>query len=254
LVYCKDNFGSNSPRIECNATSNSYYGFQFDGRSPGTIWEGNEMCTHFAGMALTNSAVIGPQGSTLTGQGSGNVWLIGGNCQFWGLLNFSDNQTYVDKSDPTLSPLYVFNTLDRDPIQNGASIQSTPYGPGVSIDNTAPSNRLADCVPQHGALPPPNWRINALQSNNELINFQKIDQILIHPNPTNGWLNIKNLSGQKMSELKILDVNGKIVFTKETIDLIETSIDVSALPASFYTIELTLFDGRMVFKKLIKSN
>ncbi|MCU0359322.1 MAG: T9SS type A sorting domain-containing protein [Bacteroidia bacterium] len=255
LVYCKDNFGSNSPRIECNATSNSYYGFQFDGRSPGTIWEGNEMCTHFAGMALTNSAVIGPQGSTLTGQGSGNVWLINGICQPWGAIGLANNQTYVEDSDPTLSPLYVFNSPDRDPQNNGSNSPLVQfYMPGVTIDNNAPVNRLADCVPQHGALPPPNWRIKGFQPNNELLHLQKIDQILIYPNPTNSWLNVKNLSGEKLNQIKMLDMNGKIVFNREAINLTETSIDVSVLPASVYAIEFTLFDGSLVYKKLVKSN
>jgi hypothetical protein len=255
LVYCKDNFGSNSPRIECNATSNSYYGFQFDGRSPGTIWEGNEMCTHWAGMALTNSAVIGPQGSTLTGQGSGNVWLIGGNCQPWGAIGLANNQTYVEDSDPTLSPLYVFNSPDRDPLNNGSNSPLVQfYMPGVTIDNNAPVNRLADCVPQHGALPPPNWRVNSTITVNEAHNSYSSDIIRVQPNPTNGLLEIKNISGEIIRAVGIIDLSGNLVFQKNDIDLSEFTVDISDLTPSVYVLQVITMDGTITHKKLIKSN
>ncbi len=254
LVYTKEHFGIGSPRIECNATSNSYYGFQFEGRSSGTIWEGNEMCTHFAGMALTNSAVIGQQGDPGAGFGSGNVWLITANCPQFGVNFVSQNHTYVDDSDPTLSPLYVFNSLDRDPTFNGAAFLSTAYMLGISIDNTAPINRLADCVPQHGYLSPPNWRINSFQSINELPTSSTIDKIVIQPNPTNGLLSVMSVTGENFIALKISDSSGKVVYYLESLELTETTLDISFLPPSLYILEVTTWDNNRIYKKLIKSN
>jgi hypothetical protein len=99
-VFCKLNLGNNSPNVHCNFTSNSYYGFQFDDWNGDAIWEGNNMCNEWAGLALTNNGIIGQQGGTF---GCDNGWEeapLYPLCQLWGAFapSGSGYQTYVDQT------------------------------------------------------------------------------------------------------------------------------------------------------------
>ncbi len=257
LVYTKNHFGTNSPRIECNSTSNSYYGFEFSGRSSGTIWEGNEMCTHFAGLALTNTAVIGQQGDPIAGLGSGNVWIWMNYCWPWGSFR-APYYTYCDDSDPALSMLYVKPQLDRDPTilsLNGSS-NTNPFNPpvyslGVSIDNTAPADRLFDCVPQHGALPPPNWRIpNGLDEYSRKLN----EEIVIYPNPTDALLYLELNSTSGNFHVIIFNLTGTKVYESFIINKDNNDkIDLSTLEPSVYIVEIRKEQELFTRKKLIIS-
>jgi hypothetical protein len=115
MVYIGSNSGSSSPSVTCNNLNSGYRGFEFNSTNSGTIWKGNIMNGHQNGMALTNTAVIGAQGSTVSP--SGNQW--NGS---WTGTNYC---TYVEVgSDAASSKLYVTASSPYQPINNFGSAAS----------------------------------------------------------------------------------------------------------------------------------
>ena len=58
----------------------------------------------------------------------------------------------------------------------------------------------------------------------------------VYPNPTNGWLTI---NGNNISEVKIYDVQGRLVSTKHTnVILDKNTVDITHLPKGHYTIQV----------------
>jgi hypothetical protein len=85
--------------VACNKTTNAYKAFEFNSPHMGTnAWKGNIMRTHNYGFVLTNSCVIGTQGSN--GNPSDNQWN--------GTWTGGNNCTLIDgTSDATNSKLWV---------------------------------------------------------------------------------------------------------------------------------------------------
>lgn len=65
------------------------------------------------------------------------------------------------------------------------------------------------------------------------------DVVSVYPNPTNGILNIE--SHQAIEQLDVMDVSGKVVFTKSISN--EKSVNLSALPNGFYMIRFQASGG-----------
>lgn len=252
LIYCSNNIGTQSPRIECNSVTGSYYGFQFDGPSPNTVWEGNYMCDNWSGMALTAGGVIGIQGSP--GAGSGNIWST--TCSPWNTAQ-AFFQTYCENSDPTQSFLYVKSNSQNEPFFNGTNWFFPPYmpSPSPSLDNSCPGNRLMDCLGNGAYLPPPTLRMNNGSLQTSLNSFDSnMAEINVYPNPTNGKLTIDMPIQTESLELRIIDLTGKVVYCNFNIHAPENSIDLSALPSSIYLLEIKTNTGKTVRKKLIKTD
>jgi len=100
-----------------------------------------------------------------------------------------------------------------------------------------------------------NLNLTNIKENNLLNN----NNISIYPNPTNDKLNIaiKNFNSQKIIELKILDVFGKVVYETQLVKNI-SEIDLNHLPKGIYfakIIEINKIDGTpsvFITKKIIK--
>jgi hypothetical protein len=245
-----------SPHVHCNHVTTSKYGFQFDSKNPYTAWEGNEMCNNYYGLGLTNGGVIGPQGTSTAP--SDNYW--NATCP-WNSPS-SPWHTYCAASDPTLSPIYIctvgspFASTYYIPTYNGNSISNPWYMSGVSIFTTSSHNAYnTDCYminyPDY-----PNWRSS---SEGELLvidtagNFAE-NALSIYPNPTSGLITIINQNNMEGIAVTIIDLTGKIVFFDPTVkNYSKNTIDMSALPASVYIIELKTQE-KIMRKKLIKTN
>jgi hypothetical protein len=248
-VYCNQNTGFQSPAIQCNFVTGSQYGFLFDGQNPNSVWEANHMCSNWAGMALINNGVIGPQGSPSLG--SGNEWEP--NCGPW-LFPWgpSYQETYVENSDPSLSPLFVwqppFNT-GFSPSFNAASSGNPfpPYSIPSTILDIAPLNTGWDCWVSYSYPPVPNWRSSAsTKTLNEELNENLIK---LFPNPTNGKVTlVTGISGPVT--VRVMDLAGrelmKIITTGD-----QTELDLSEFAPAVYIIELNR-NNKIIRKKLIK--
>ncbi len=257
LVYCDYNLGQNSPHVHCNMTKNCHYGFQFNFRNIGTIWEGNRMCNEWAGLALTNNGVIGQQGSGPVG--CENFWedSPASGCDQWsGAANGFNSKwnTYCDNSLASLSPLYVFPAPMAVPNMNGNSPGGVAYQ-GNDIQMSAAHNmQLVDCAKTNSYMP--TWRVTNGSSTsgvNEAANSFTEDQLRVFPNPTDGQLSIFYGGDASNCQLKVLDLQGRLVYTKEIQSGVGTSVDLKDLPASVYLLEIKQ-GTKVVRKKLIKTN
>jgi hypothetical protein len=268
LVYCNRTSGTGSPRVFCNFTRNSYYGFQFDDSNPGTDWQGNAMCTHYAGMALTNNGVIGTQGSPTSA--IENWWMPSPNpycqCQPWNTPQ-SPYETWCENSDPTLSPLYVCaNYLDQfgfwQPTMNyvptfnwgnnPTQVYSLNPPPSLFPVNGHNSANIDCFMTQYN--PVPGWRTSQQSTITVNIEDNTLSQIALYPNPTDGRLTIVNDQDNETLTVRITDVTGKQVFYVEGINNSNNAIDFSELPASIYFIEINGSNNKVIRNKLIKTN
>jgi hypothetical protein len=268
LIHCKDNIASSGPYVYCNFLSKSHYGFEFEGSNKTTVWEGNEMCTHWAGLALTNNGFIGTKGSLQLP--CENYWSP--YCQPWGFGN-APNETYCDNSDPTFSPLYVCGSVvtSTAPLTYSATVGYVPsfnwsvptWSPAyvsspphlATIITTTIHNAAAiDCFLIQG-LPAPNWRTsNAATSIAVEDKIFDAASIRIYPNPTNGRLTISTPTGAGDLTLTIRDLTGKIVFTSVLTGGTDGTTDISGLASSIYFVEVRDQENKTVHKKLIKTN
>lgn len=67
----------------------------------------------------------------------------------------------------------------------------------------------------------------------------RVAELSVHPNPTNSLLNL-TWTGEQMEEIKVLDINGKVVLERKVeSDAFNLQLDVSMLPSGVYLIELS---------------
>jgi hypothetical protein len=249
-IYCGNNLGTISPAISCNSVSGAYYGFQFDGANMGTLWQNNTLCEHWAGLALTNTGVIGQQGNATAG--SGNFW----DCGPWLTNNPSQYETYVENSDPIFSPLYVVNfPLGFEPFNNNTNNAFPPYSPfpPSSIAYASANNiNAGNCW---GANNPavPWWRVANPLTVIPVAEALEATEIKLYPNPTNGQLSIHVPPEFGSMILTVSDVAGKVVYRTTGLSSTNNTIDLKHLAPSIYIIELKSEDNKIIRKKLIKT-
>jgi len=165
-VYCKDN---NNQKVLCNLTNNLGKGFEFEGQSPGifnnndhAFWFNNTMTANQRGFQLTNSSIIGQQGSN--NFAIDNHWT-----GTWSGSNFG---TYVDAtSTATLSPLYVRSSSGQNfPPNNGSTNSNADYFSTNSIHVATNPQSPTSCSiapPPCPSCPLPNLQLfqNVVQDN-----------------------------------------------------------------------------------------
>lgn len=248
LMYCQNTLG---PRIYCNRVTRSLFGFQFDGNNTGTRWQHNTMCENFYGLGLTNGGIIGTQGSPSSP--SGNFW--DNSCVNWG-FGLAPNQTFCNFSNPSLSPLHVFNGAGYIPLNpNNSSIGGPPYMVGSNVILTSTPNNPNFC-PGYTYASPPSWReanpavATAIDNNN----IAAQDQVRIYPNPSNGILNIDFIDERQNAAITILDITGKQLITVPDTNYNNNVIDISALSPGAYLIELKFSEHQISRFKFVKMN
>lgn len=262
LIYCDNNSFNNcpasnlvaSPIVRCNSTKFSHFGFHFNGSNSSALWWDNNMCEEWAGLALTNNAIIGTQGSSI--RPSDNVW--DQSCAAWGFSGLAPNQTYCENSDPNQSFLWVRSSSPFNPTFNNWYNQGTfgPYinGPSTSIDFVTVSPPIATCFYAYSSTP--NWR--SAQTNTTTTGTQKSkfdnDLISIYPNPASSLLNIDNLSSNQKVTVSIIDLTGKILFWQSLNPNENLQLNVSEFAQGLYLIEIKNADETIIRKKFIKTN
>ncbi|MBM3917791.1 MAG: T9SS type A sorting domain-containing protein, partial [Sphingomonadales bacterium] len=73
----------------------------------------------------------------------------------------------------------------------------------------------------------------------------------VYPNPTSNVLTVANNSGLYLSNLEILDINGKLILGTQLKSQLQNDIDVSQLQTGMYIIKLKLADQTLT-KRFIK--
>ncbi|MBA3681951.1 MAG: T9SS type A sorting domain-containing protein [Bacteroidetes bacterium] len=236
LVYCKTD---NAPTVTCNKLSASYNAFVFEGPNPGTIWNGNTMQNHARGLHLLSNGSIGPQGGP--GAPSGNQWLGA-----WGGPNF---QTFTTASNAALSAqLFVSAGAITNPIFHG-NAGGAPYNPGLITVTPG----IYSCKNLNLPAPPTN-RLFATSTSNEendnAIELQQMD-VELFPNPSTGQVMINATETDGSLRIRIMDINGKVVFTQNA-QSENIRLDVSSLKEAVYFVEINS-NTKTAYKKLIIS-
>lgn len=248
LVFAETNYGISSPRIFCNYSSKSNFGYHFSGQNKGTVWEGNHMCNNFAGYALTNNGEIGTQGSSTNG--SDNFWDYLGTCQAWSTL-FASWETYVDgTSIAANSPVYTTTITGFNPTNNFASFPSQPYMPPISIVvASAPTATNIDCYLSNPYMAGPSWKNGKTEiaeySSKQLLNLQ------ILPNPSCGKVQILFSNTIVEGSLRVLDLEGSTIFFKMVHNTNSEELDLTELSSGIYFLELTDKSHGKLAKKLV---
>ncbi|MBL0013819.1 MAG: T9SS type A sorting domain-containing protein [Flavobacterium sp.] len=75
------------------------------------------------------------------------------------------------------------------------------------------------------------------------------NHVTVFPNPTRDILRI---SSNAIQEVKVVDLDGKLLFEKQYLNLKETTVDISNFTSGIYVVKITLQDGTSAMKKIIK--
>lgn len=76
------------------------------------------------------------------------------------------------------------------------------------------------------------------------------DRIKIYPNPATDMVCIDDIEG-KLSEIELYDVQGRLII-KQQASGSKTSVNIATLPPGLYLVKVTMKDGEMMQKKIIK--
>lgn len=95
-------------------------------------------------------------------------------------------------------------------------------------------------------IPPPITH----EGMNEMIDKR---QLKMYPNPTNGIVEIENISGFKIDKITVLDLTGKEIYTKKiTITDDKIMVDLTSLQTGMYLINIQLENQQNFTQKIIK--
>ncbi len=149
--------------VRCNTTGSTYYGLNFNGSQPVTVVEDNIMQNQTYGLSLTNTAMIGPQGSAV--YPTNNQWLGSWTGNFktmnYDVLSSAQNsKIYATWYNSTLDP-NGFGTFIGFANPNDIYFHNPPpnnaFNTIQSSATVAPSCRLGGGGPNNGN---PNANLN----------------------------------------------------------------------------------------------
>ena len=105
-------------------------------------------------------------------------------------------------------------------------------------------------------IPPDDWTVsidlNSPTYYAGITERYNVNNIILFPNPSKGIFNLLLPDIKSAVQIKIFDIDGKIVYNKETKDNPNVVVDVSNIKAGQYIIQLKI-NNTLISKKLIKN-
>jgi hypothetical protein len=98
--------------------------------------------------------------------------------------------------------------------------------------------------------------IKNLSDNNQVEGYKSnllTNKVSIFPNPSNSKISISCLNDNKINNIQIIDVFGKVVYYKYKVHSQETSVNISKLTNGIYLITISMEEGNIYSEKLIKN-
>jgi PKD repeat protein len=129
------------------------------------------------------------------------------------------------------------------------TVTNTPIPGATQQSYTTTSNALAPyavIITQGGCTAISDCRHDAIIEG--IAKYSEADNIQVYPNPTKDVLNVELEMLNEKAELKLFDVNGKLILTQTIIG--KTIVDVSNLNAGVYNLSLLNSDG-VVNKRVV---
>lgn len=148
----------------------------------------------------------------------------------------------------------IYRFVKNEWLQMGTSFEGGYYeeSPGKSIDLSSDGNTIAIGVPSNDTNGTSSGQVRVFKYNPKTSVYESADDesLLVYPNPTKGEVNIKFTEHELSSEIKILDLAGKQVYTTLLADK-SMNIDISGLICGVYYIHIKTNNGSTI-KKIIK--
>jgi hypothetical protein len=239
LVYCDNNSASSgsSPVVLCNILSNCNFGFDFNGSNASTMWRGNDMNNHNAGLVLSNFGIIGPQFSML--QRSSNRWL-------WTSPGL---HTLVrGNSNAALSILYVQSGFPWQPTLNGGTPPINSYATTGNV--MIATDGLNYTCPPNSLPPPPVHRHGNTNTAFALESLAEEGPFEIYPNPASDRFIVSGIPAGAVYDIMILDAAGKTVYIERSRTGSKSEVNIR-LANGLYLVKVVTVDGVRMSRKLV---
>jgi hypothetical protein len=150
------------------------------------------------------------------------------------IKTLTESQSWIITSGIVLVPSGALVKLDADP---GSYVS---LNPGFKVDSGAVFVAQAYNGCTAGAPQLPQERMIA---NADLMTHNKI---VLYPNPTTGLIHIKH--DEKLTDIQIFDMVGKLLIKHKCNGQTETNIDLSNLPNGLYYVKPNYYNSIKVFK------
>lgn len=96
-----------------------------------------------------------------------------------------------------------------------------------------------------------NYNASAVNSETASVDDHLSQQFAMYPNPTTGIVNITNNENVLVSQVNVMDLNGRVVKTVKFDNVSEAQVDISGLSAGMYIMNITTNQG-IATKKVVK--
>ena len=162
-----------------------------------------------------------------------------------GLQTVSVNQTGVTYSvTPTASTTYTWTVPAGANITSGQGTNQITVTFSTTSGNVSVIETASTCK-----VGPLNLFVNVGGSSNiNQVNYSQ-NEVLIYPNPSKGFINIQ--SEKIIQTIKITNLLGEVVYSKQQIGVKESSIDVSSYSTGVFLIYIEAGDRAAICKKII---
>lgn len=93
-------------------------------------------------------------------------------------------------------------------------------------------------------------RISSATLDTKELNAESFTKAKIYPNPAEDFFTIENM--EKMDEIKVFDVNGKVIFESKNLNQSKTQINSQSWPAGTYMVQIESGNRTQLMKVLVK--
>jgi CubicO group peptidase (beta-lactamase class C family) len=174
-------------------------------------------------------------------QAYGYLWWLNGKSSFMTpQVQFTFNGSLIPNA-----PANMFCALGKNdqkiyvvPGQNLVIVRQGNTAGGFNLASSAFDNTLWDYI-------------NKLTCPVSLSEQESAADLVVYPNPANGFISVES-SGSIINNIKLFNLYGSLISVPESSTAKGISLDLSALPAGVYTIELESENHIISHKKIIK--
>ena len=153
-------------------------------------------------------------------------------------------------TDVTISGVYITTLTQSNSWIKTSGTITIPVGADVTLDAN-PTNNGYILLSEGFSTEVGSVFVAVIQTGCEIlgVNQNKLNFLMIYPNPTNGLIYIKAL--ENIESIKLFDLNGRLLQNKTTQNVKEETIDLSSFAAGVYMVEVQTETGKSV-KEIVK--
>jgi hypothetical protein len=146
--------------------------------------------------------------------------------------------------DPEINDYYI----ELDHIPEITATNASSHITSVTITQASEENLFATIAVLHGGATK-TYTIHITLTN--LISSNSLSELLISPNPSHGIINMCNISDNGMSNITVIDINGKILLTLKNISTSKIDLDLERFESGIYFINYTNKNVQKTYKVIV---